>query len=232
MDQDDFLERLEGIEGWGSCLSFQEYIPFPDEVFVSSLQNMAGILFGRCMGSTGLVASRYCSFNVGRQQLMQQRSMFSKISIQRSIKRNFSNKSLKEETRWWERFTAERTMPKRYTAAWYGEMLLVCTVFGITGSTTMIVRNIHFDDPNTHCTHNTSIGGTPRRERRPWHSRVVDRWTLELSHFLTRHYDAIVRDTLGGGGDHLWSTRLLSAFYGQDLFEVWYPSGIDGCQLS
>ena len=39
-----------------------------------------------------------------------------------------------------QRFLAPKPMPKRYTFAWYREMVLICTVFAITGSSTMLVR--------------------------------------------------------------------------------------------
>jgi len=39
----------------------------------------------------------------------------------------------------WQRFLAPKLMPERGTFAWYREMVLICTVFGITGSTTMMV---------------------------------------------------------------------------------------------
>jgi len=39
----------------------------------------------------------------------------------------------------WQRFLEPKPMPERNTAAWYREMILICTVFGITGSSTMIV---------------------------------------------------------------------------------------------
>ena len=38
-----------------------------------------------------------------------------------------------------QRFLAPKPMPERNTAAWYREMLLICTVFGITGSSTMML---------------------------------------------------------------------------------------------
>lgn len=41
----------------------------------------------------------------------------------------------------WQRFLAPKPMPERQTAAWYRELLLICTVFGITGSSTMLVRS-------------------------------------------------------------------------------------------
>ena len=36
-------------------------------------------------------------------------------------------------------FLGPKPMPERHTAAWYGEMLLICTVFAITGSSTMLL---------------------------------------------------------------------------------------------
>ena len=40
----------------------------------------------------------------------------------------------------WQKFLAPKPMPERYSASWYREIVLICTVFAITGSTTMIVR--------------------------------------------------------------------------------------------
>jgi len=37
----------------------------------------------------------------------------------------------------WQRFLAPKPMPERKTAAWYREMILICTVFAVTGSSTM-----------------------------------------------------------------------------------------------
>lgn len=36
-------------------------------------------------------------------------------------------------------FLGPKPMPERYTAAWYGELTLICTVFAITGSSTMLL---------------------------------------------------------------------------------------------
>ena len=38
-----------------------------------------------------------------------------------------------------QRFLAPKEMPPRGTLRWYGEMVLLCTVFGITGSSTMVL---------------------------------------------------------------------------------------------
>ena len=40
----------------------------------------------------------------------------------------------------WQKFLAPKPMPDRYSASWYREVILICTVFAITGSTTMVVR--------------------------------------------------------------------------------------------
>lgn len=40
----------------------------------------------------------------------------------------------------WQKFLGPKPMPQRYTASWFREILLICTVFAITGSTTMVVR--------------------------------------------------------------------------------------------
>ena len=36
-------------------------------------------------------------------------------------------------------FLGPKPMPQRHTAAWYGEITLICTVFAITGSSTMLL---------------------------------------------------------------------------------------------
>jgi hypothetical protein len=40
----------------------------------------------------------------------------------------------------WNRFLAPKPMPPRNTLAWYKEMALICTVFAVTGTSTMVVR--------------------------------------------------------------------------------------------
>eukprot|EP00934_Nitzschia_sp_Nitz4_P005544 Nitzschia sp. Nitz4//scaffold128_size63911//46437//47097//NITZ4_006225-RA/size63911-snap-gene-0.60-mRNA-1//1//CDS//3329534850//5534//frame0 len=39
----------------------------------------------------------------------------------------------------WAKFVGPKVMPERYTFAWYREMVLICTVFAITGSSTMLL---------------------------------------------------------------------------------------------
>lgn len=39
----------------------------------------------------------------------------------------------------WNRFIGPKEMPPRWTPRWYGEVTLICTVFAITGSSTMVL---------------------------------------------------------------------------------------------
>lgn len=38
---------------------------------------------------------------------------------------------------WWSRWTHEDPLPPRFSRAWWAEMALICTVFGVTGSSSM-----------------------------------------------------------------------------------------------
>ena len=42
-------------------------------------------------------------------------------------------------TKFWKNFTGPKPMPERWTLPWYKEMVLICTVFAITGSSTMVL---------------------------------------------------------------------------------------------
>lgn len=46
---------------------------------------------------------------------------------------------VKPNTTFLQRWMAPKEMPPRWTLRWYGEMVLVCTVFAITGSSTMVL---------------------------------------------------------------------------------------------
>ncbi len=76
---------------------------------------------------------------------------YSRLLINSSSQRNrtvlrrwMNSNNLKDDTTtkqstFLERFLAPKPMPPRNTPKWYAEMMLICTVFGITGSTTMVV---------------------------------------------------------------------------------------------
>jgi hypothetical protein len=46
--------------------------------------------------------------------------------------------------KWMVDFLGPKKMPERHTFAWYREICLICTVFAITGSSTMILVSLAF----------------------------------------------------------------------------------------
>lgn len=60
-------------------------------------------------------------------------------SCKKLAKERTSASVLREEKTWIQRFLGPKPMPPRRTLAWYKEVLLICTVFAITGSSTMVV---------------------------------------------------------------------------------------------
>lgn len=68
-------------------------------------------------------------------------------SAAQSSESSFSgSKGCNSKMTFWERFLAPKPMPERNTVAWYRELALICTVFGITGSATMFVSRFVHDD--------------------------------------------------------------------------------------
>lgn len=61
--------------------------------------------------------------------------------MKEGLKKEVSNETNESSglTQMWNRFIGPKEMPPRWTAAWYREMVLVCTVFAITGSSTMVL---------------------------------------------------------------------------------------------
>lgn len=58
--------------------------------------------------------------------------------VEKIIRVAKTNKTSEPKT-FYGKFLGPKQMPERNTAAWYREMLLICTVFGITGSSTMLL---------------------------------------------------------------------------------------------
>jgi hypothetical protein len=67
------------------------------------------------------------------------------VSYTRSINDSFTNLARKRffssesKQSWLDRFLGPKPMPDRYTKQWFFEITLICTVFAITGSSTMIL---------------------------------------------------------------------------------------------
>ena len=51
---------------------------------------------------------------------------------------------------WLQRFLGPKPMPTRYSFHWYREIFLICTIFAITGTSTMLLVSL-FASPSIHC---------------------------------------------------------------------------------
>ena len=65
--------------------------------------------------------------------------------------------SSSSSSQFWNSFFAPKPMPDRWSSAWYREMLLICTVFAITGSSTMVLVSQKLDKDGVCCTDRNSI---------------------------------------------------------------------------
>ena len=52
-----------------------------------------------------------------------------------------------QQPTWLQKFFSLKEMPEKYTFQWYREMVLICTVFAVTGSSTMFLVSMR------HCIH-------------------------------------------------------------------------------
>jgi hypothetical protein len=60
--------------------------------------------------------------------------------VKEGVKKEASNDmSSSGFSQMWNRFIGPKEMPPRWSATWYREMVLICTVFAITGSSTMVL---------------------------------------------------------------------------------------------
>ena len=66
---------------------------------------------------------------------------------------NSGSKSESSFAQFWKSFTGPKPMPERWTAAWYREMTLICTVFAITGSSTMVLVSFNVVERKNTVTH-------------------------------------------------------------------------------
>ena len=131
----------------------------------------------------------------------------------------------------WQRFLGSKPMPERHTAAWFREMLLICTVFGITGSSTMIVRspgeaNGDFRSclmlvsrlTDVYCSSSIlETAGTSCRWGCPWNQRLHPRWPVDLSHMFTCYHDTHLRNAIGDSWNSVWAPCIFSSLFGQNL---------------
>ena len=109
----------------------------------SFVQESSNCLFPRsCPRGQGVTMA---PMNCRRQQLMKR--MFTghpKPDTSTATKQGVKNETMDgvQQSRLsqaWNRFIGPKEMPPRWTPRWYGEVSLICTVFAITGSSTMVL---------------------------------------------------------------------------------------------
>lgn len=61
------------------------------------------------------------------------------VSSRRHLSSSKPSADQSKQQTWFQKFLSPKPMPERHTAAWYKEVLLICTVFAITGSSTMVI---------------------------------------------------------------------------------------------
>ena len=72
------------------------------------------------------------------------RSVFSEGSPKEAEK---VARHVNQQPTWLQKFFSLKEMPEKYTFQWYREMVLICTVFAVTGSSTMFLVSMR------HCVH-------------------------------------------------------------------------------
>ena len=104
----------------------------------------------------GTLAVRQCSSSWGTSlRFPQRQTAVTPRSLARTTARRWNSKqgqiskakqdvnngsaAAEESTTFLQRFLAPKVMPERNTPRWYLEMTLICTVFAITGSSTMVL---------------------------------------------------------------------------------------------
>ena len=146
-------------------------------------------------------------------------------------KEGLKNKVLNESgssssvSQMWNRFIGPKEIPPRWTAAWYREMVLICTVFAITGTSTMVLVSWEIPSlsskfvahPNFSLTlscnnpflfHLGPAGG----EQGVGFGRKLERWSLVVSYLFPGYHDSHLCLSSCGRRNCLWSSSLLSSF--------------------
>ena len=141
----------------------------------------------------------------------------------------------KESQTWLQRFLGPKPMPPRNTMAWYKEIALICTVFGITGSSTMMVSiGVELHDGwlvsslsklgSHHCQSHQSQVGPASRQGYSGIGRYHEGWSLVLPYMLVDCHVSHLRRLACLRGHIVWSPYVLSLLCRQDLFSLWRPT--------
>jgi hypothetical protein len=119
------------------------------------------------------------------------------------------------------RFLGPKVMSPRWTFDWYREMVLICTVFAITGSSTMVlVSNINeFYAVSFYLKEFLTFDllGSSCSRGRFGLARKFERWSMVLSNLLHCCHDTHLCYSFGGGRNCVWATPLFSPFFCENV---------------
>lgn len=117
-----------------------------------------------------------------------------------------------------QRFLGPKKMPERHTAAWYKEVLLICTVFAITGSSTMVVsinaQEMFFATSLLMLFQQLFLFVIVRSassQRRIRYRRNYERWSMVISYLFYRGYESCLFDSLSSCWNYFRSSCIFSA---------------------
>jgi hypothetical protein len=119
---------------------------------IASLRTPA--LFSRLSGGQSFLKSWTIAMNAPKKAMLSSKPNL-RPDIEKIVKvavRDSSKQQPGVKTTFLQRFLGPKEMPERNTAAWYREMLLICTVFGITGTSTMMLVSLSIFSNGILCT--------------------------------------------------------------------------------
>lgn len=116
----------------------------------------------------------------------------------------------------WKWYLGPKPMPERWTLPWYREMVLISTVFAITGSSTMVLVSrhrsmffegivLHFLKLANHLS-KSCHPGPPGSIQGTRSERQSQGWSVVISNLLYSGHDSHLCNASSGGRHDLWTT--------------------------
>ena len=176
----------------------------------------------------------------GNKPLFVQRIMIRNRSLTTgsSQQQSSSSSASSSPLTFFQRFLGPKPMPPRNTLGWYKEVTLICTVFAITGTSTMMVSIInalfrlqqvvvqaavvpYYDSSNSNdyflWLSSLYVARSPSSTGYSRLARKHERWTLVVSNLLDHNHVSNLRCLVGVCGYLVWSSRLLSTLFRQNV---------------
>ena len=98
----------------------------------------------RIVSRSGLSSLRFSSRGFTTQHSHAAKKTKARLNSIKRVGESGTIESMSKPPEWtfskfWKSYLQPKTMPDRWSVAWYREMALICTVFAITGSSTMVL---------------------------------------------------------------------------------------------